>query len=49
VAYILEGAGEIEEAVRLVERAVEIDRFTGHPDLESDSLYLMHLKEKLGK
>ena len=32
-----------------MERTVEIDQITQHPDLESDMRYLMELREKLAE
>jgi hypothetical protein len=33
--------------IPLVERTVEIDQITQHPDLESDMRYLMELRKKV--
>jgi hypothetical protein len=49
VARILEEAGEIEGAVRLVERTVEVFRKIQNPNLEVAIRYLGELKGKLGK
>jgi len=47
MARIYEDRGELDAAIRLLQRTVEIDRKTGHPDLESDSRYLTQLRQKL--
>ncbi len=47
MAKIYEQTGKIEKAIPLVERTVEIDKFTQHPDLESDTHYLMELRKKV--
>ena len=40
MATIFAQTGKIEKAIPLVERTVEIEKITQHPDLESDMRYL---------
>ena len=47
MAQIFEAQGKIAQAISLVDRTVEIDTYMKHPDLESDTLYLLYLKEKI--
>lgn len=49
MARIFEQTGQIEKAIPLVERTVEIDQITQNPDLESDMRYLMKLRGKLSE
>ena len=49
MATIFEQTGKIEKAIPLVERTVEIDKITQHPDLESDLRYLMELRGKVSE
>jgi hypothetical protein len=49
MATIFAQTGKIEKAIPLVERTVEIDQITQHPDLESDMRYLMELKGKVSE
>jgi len=46
MAKIFAQTGKIDKAIPLVERTVEIDRLTQHPDLESDMRFLMELRRK---
>jgi tetratricopeptide (TPR) repeat protein len=49
MAKLFEQTGQIEKAIPLVERTVEIRKFTQHPDLEIATRYLMELRGKVSE